>query len=110
MDTLSLNRPFRQAVSPEIALFADAWLWRSDDPEILGCDLGNNGIEMTPRLLNQLWPIRELHQCVLLARLGSPVQEQTVGPLAVALFEDMGVDAELTLVCGEECRRVHGPG
>src|SRR5712691_8015722 len=110
MDTLSLNRPFLQAVSPEIALLADAWLRRSDDPEILRCDLGNNCIEVTPCRLDQLWPVRELHQRVLLARFGSPVQEQTVGPLAVAFFEDMGVDAELTLVCGEECRRVHRLG
>src|SRR6266700_3296627 len=110
MDTLSLNRPFRQAVSPEIALFADAWLRRSYHLEILGCDLGDNGIEVTPRLLDQLWPVRELHQRVLLARFGSPVQEQTVRPLAVALLEDMGIDAELTLVRGEECGRVHGPG
>src|SRR2546425_386068 len=110
MDTLSSNRPFRQTVSSEIALFADAWLRRSDNSEILGCDLGNNGIEMMPRLLDQLWSVRELHQRVLLARFGSPVQEQAVRPLAVALFEDMGIDAELTLIRGEKFGRVHGLG
>src|SRR5256885_7245786 len=110
MDTLSLNRPLHQAVCSEIALLADTWLWWSYDLEILGCDLGNNGIEVMPRLLDQFWPVRELHQCVLLARFGSPVQEETVRPLAVALLEDMGVSAELTLVRGEEFGRVHGPG
>src|SRR2546428_11478329 len=102
MDTLSLNRPFRQAVSPEIALFADAWLRRSYHLEILGCDLGDNGIEVTPRLLDQLWPVRELHQRVLLDRFGRPGQDQTVRPLAVALLEGLFIDAVLTLArCAE---------
>ena len=101
-----MNRPFCQAVRPEVALFADAWLWWGNDLKILGFDFGDNGVEVAACLIHQFWSIRELHQRVLLARLGGPVQEQAVRPFAVALLEDMGVGAELTFVGCEEFGRV----
>ena len=65
-------------------------------------DLADHLVEVPPRLLDHLRPVRELHERVLLVRLRRPVEEEPLGALAVAPFQDVGVGAELPLVGADQ--------
>src|SRR5262249_4063543 len=89
-------------------LLTDIRLWRRLHGEVFLQDFRHYLVKIRVGGCHPLWPVGELHQCVVLAWLGSPVQEQAVWALAVPGLQNMGVGAELALVADEQSRRVHG--
>lgn len=60
---------------------------------------------MPPRLFHHLRPIRKLHQRVLLAGYGGPIQQQPLRALAIVFFQNVHGDAKLEPTGASKCEK-----